>query len=101
MPPGEVIQQNSPTTKPRYLVSLCCRELVVVVLYVKKLVLYGAKLLNVNRLHHLLAICYRRLLERLTAAQFFHDAGFLKFTFELLEGSFDKFAFFYLYDDHI
>lgn len=60
-----------------------------------------AQFLHVNGLHHLLAVGDGRLLKSLTAAQFFYDAGFFKFTFEFLKRSFDEFAFFYLYDDHI
>ena len=65
------------------------------------LFLYRAKLLNVNRFHHFLAVGYRGLLESLTATEFLYDAGLFKFTFEFLEGAFDEFAFLYLYDDHV
>ena len=65
------------------------------------LILYGAELLHVDGLHHLLAVGDGGFLESLTATQFFNDAGFFKFTFEFLKRSFDEFAFFYLYDDHI
>ncbi len=65
------------------------------------LFLGSAQLLNVNGLHHLLAIGNRGLLKSLTATKFLYDAGFFEFTFEFLECAFDCFAFFYLYDDHI
>lgn len=63
-------------------------------------ILDAAELLNVNRLHHLLAVCHGGFLERLACAQFFYDAGFFKLTFEFLESSFDELAFFYLYYYH-
>lgn len=61
---------------------------------------YGTELLHVNRFHHFLAVSNRRLLESLTAAKFFYNAGFFKFTFEFLQSAFDVLAFFYLYDNH-
>lgn len=64
-------------------------------------ILYSAELLHVNRLHHFLAVCDRGFLESLTAAEFLYDTGFFKLALEFLEGSFDLFAFFYLYDNHI
>ncbi len=65
------------------------------------LFLYGAELLHVDSLHHFFAVGDGGLLESLTAAEFFYNAGFFKLTFEFLEGAFDEFAFFYLYDYHI
>ncbi len=61
----------------------------------------GTQVLNIYRLHHLLTVGDRRFLESLTAAKFFHDAGFLKFAFKFFKSSFDELAFFYLYDYHI
>ena len=66
----------------------------------RKSILYQTKLLNVNRLHHLLAICNRRLLESLTGTKLFHNTCFFKFTLEFLKRSFNVLAFFNLYDNH-
>ena len=52
-----------------------------------------AELLNVDGLHHLLAVGDRRLLESLTGTQFFDDTGLFGFTLEFLEGAFDVVAF--------
>ena len=65
------------------------------------LLLCLTKLLNVNGLDHLLAVGHRVLLESLTAAEFFNDAGSFEFTFEFLERFLDVFAFFYWYDNHV
>ncbi len=69
--------------------------------YGRFLFLYRTEFLNVNSLHHFLAVGYAGLLESLTAAEFFYDAGFFKLTLELLKGAFDGFAFFYLYYNHV
>lgn len=67
----------------------------------KDLILNGTELLNVDSLHHLLAVGDGGLLECLTATQFLYNAGLFKFAFEFLECSFDELAFFYLYYYHI
>ncbi len=64
------------------------------------LLLYRAKLLHIDRLHHLLAVGYRGLLEGLAATELFNDASLFKFTLEFLQSAFDVLAFFYLYDNH-
>ncbi len=64
------------------------------------LLLYRAKLLHVDRFHHLLAVGYRGLLEGLAATELFNDASLFKFTLEFLQSAFDVLAFFYLYDNH-
>ena len=75
------------------------RDCYLVITSGKGLFLDCAELLNVNGLHHLFAVAYRRLLKGLTAAELLDDAGLLEFTFEFLEGSFDVLAFFDLYDN--
>ena len=65
------------------------------------LLLSLTKLLNVNGLHHLLAVDNRRLLESLTAAELFNDACFLKFALEFLQCALNVLAFFNLYDNHL
>ena len=65
-----------------------------------QLFLNEAQFLDVNRLHHLLAVCHGGLFKSLTAAKFLHDAGLLVFALEFLESFFDVVAFFNLYDNH-
>lgn len=56
------------------------------------------KMLNIDSLHHFLAISHAGLLESLTATKFFYDTCSFKFAFESLESSLDILAFFNLYD---
>lgn len=66
----------------------------------RHLLLVAVQLLYVYSVHHFVALDYRRLVELLTATEFFYNACFLKFTFEFLEGLFDVLALFYGYYDH-
>ena len=64
------------------------------------LLFVGAQMLDVNGLHHFLAVGDGGFLESLTGADFFDHTGLFGFTFEFLQGAFDVFAFFYGYDNH-
>lgn len=57
----------------------------------RHLLLVAVQLLYVYSVHHFVALDYRRLVELLTATEFFYNACFLKFTFEFL-GSFSMFS---------
>ena len=58
------------------------------------------EVLNVNSLHHFLAVGDRRLLESLTGTQFFDDTGLLGFTLEFLKGALDVVAFLHGNNNH-
>ena len=57
--------------------------------------------LNVYGTLHLEALYFRRLVELLTATELLDNAGLLKFSLEFLKGSFDVFALFYGYYNHV
>ena len=58
------------------------------------------KFLNINGMFFLKSLEYRRFVKLLSASQFFYDASFFKFSFELLQRFFNVFAFFYRYYNH-
>lgn len=66
----------------------------------RTLIVVLMEFLNVDSLHHFLAVYHRRLVELLTCAQFLHNASSLILSFEFLQGSFDVLAFFNLNDNH-
>ena len=65
------------------------------------LLLSSAQLLYVNSVFHLEALQYRRLVELLTRAEFFHHTCLLKLSLKLLEGLLDVLAFLYRYNNHV
>jgi len=58
-----------------------------------QLLITVAELLNIDSLHHFLAVGDGRLFKSLTGTQLLDDTGFFSFTFESLEGAFDVVAF--------
>jgi len=60
----------------------------------------GVEMLNVDSLHHLLAVGDARLLKLLTCAQLLDDASALRFSLKFLQGALDVLAFFYWNDNH-
>lgn len=58
------------------------------------------KLLNIDSTLSLKSLDYRGFVKLLTSTQFLYDTGFLKFSFEFLQGFFNVFAFFYGYYNH-
>ncbi len=61
------------------------------------LVFFAAELLYINSMFLGQTFQYGRLVELLTAAEFFYDTGSFKFSLEFVEGAFDVFDFFYGY----
>ena len=64
------------------------------------LLLFALHLLYVNRMQFVHTVYDRGLGEVLAAAQLLQNTGFLVFTFEFLQGSFDVFTLFDRHDNH-